>query len=256
MSNNKTNTNTNNNMKGVQTMSKTNTRLTEAMSWRALKERYFIGEMRINDKVEKINQLADAINNGEIDKMAAECAEQLHGGDLYSVYTAWSKNLSSMQTNMKKKPYLSNATAEWTRYNTLRDYVSKKMSELKGSGRSGNSKAYWQWTVEEINAIPVSDLRTIKSVYDNMASKRSKYPELVASDPTFAERSKAASVKYSAAKKYAAEQQAAEQEVKIDKAVLQKIDKSLLAKLSKGSNASLSKAEAAVLAEILKALTE
>ena len=244
MSQNKTN-NTNNTtttMKGVQNMNK-NTRLIEAMSWQSLKEKYFIGTMNINGKPEKINQLADAIEAGELDALVKECADKYHDGDIYQVYVAWSKNLSSMQTNMKKKAYIANADIEWTRYNVLRAFVTSRMEGLKGTGRAGNSKAYWQWTIEEIEAIPVEDLRTIKSVYDNMASKKSKYPELIEELDDFDARFAAATAKYSAAKKAA-------------KAAQISVDDSLLAKLTKGGSAVLTKAEAQQLAEILQKLNK
>ena len=239
--NNKTN-NTTTTMEGVQNMNK-NTRLIEAMSWQSLKEKYFIGTMNINGKPEKINQLADAVEAGELDAMVKECADKFHDGDVYQVYVAWSKNLSSMQTNMKKKAYIANADIEWARYNVLRAFVTSRMESLKGTGRAGNSKAYWQWTLEEIDAIPVEDLRTIKSVYDNMASKKSKYPELIKELDDFDARFAAATAKYSAAKKAAKEVQVS-------------VDDSLLAKLTKGGSAVLSKAEAQQLAEILQKLNK
>lgn len=239
-------TNNTTTMEGVQKMNQ-NTRLIEAMSWQSLKERYFIGTMRVNGKPEQINQLADAIAAGELDALVAQCAEKYHAGNVYKVYTAWSKNLSSMQTNMKKKAYLANADAEWTRYRVLRDFVTNRMTELKGSGRSGNSKSFWQWTLEEIEAIPMDDIRTIKSVRDNMASKKSKYPHIVAETPDFEARLAAVCTKYSAAMKLL-------QEKENEKAV--EVDATLLAKLSKGGSAVLSKAEAAQLAEILKKLSK
>lgn len=233
-------------------MSKRN--ITEAMGFAALANKYFIGKVTIGGVPTDVNQLQDAIEDGSIDALVVEAAAELHDGDLYRAYAEWSRVLSSTQTNLKKATSRQNIQRDWLQYNMLRDYVTKRMSELKDSTkskRSGsglqNKKSFWTWSIEEIEAIPLDDLKTAKSVYDAVADKKSKYPEQVLARygdmGVYLAIFDAASAKYSACKKYAKEQAS-----KVE------VADSTLSKLSKGTKVTLSQAEAAELLELLKKL--
>ena len=214
-------------------------KITEALTWNAIREHYYIGSVRTADgKYVKVNNLQDAIDNGELLDEVKACAAKFHSGDLYAVLTQLSKNLSSQKTNMKKKAYDPNKDSEEIRWQLLRSFVDTQMSLCKSSVRNGSSSAYWSWSIEEIDAAG-DDIKTLSSVYNNMASRKSKYPEQIGDMDEFCARMKYVSKKLSAVKK---------------KASTPTIDSSTIAKLSKGTKASLSAEEALQLAKLLESL--
>lgn len=215
-----------------------NTKITENLKWQSLKENFFIGSVKVDGKLVAVNNLDTAIEDGTIDALLLDCANELHDGDVYSALLAWSRNLSSQQTNMKKD-YHPDAKQDWSRYNSLRTFVDKKMAEVKGSTANGNAKAYWEYTMEEINAL--TDAKTIKSVYDNMRSKKSKYPTVVAAIADYEDRLVVISKKRNDL-------------IAAEKSGISKVDANLLAKLGKGNKATLSAQEAADLFAILAKL--
>lgn len=225
--------------------------ITEAMSFQNISNTFMIGKVKINGIVTEVNQLQDAIEDGTIDAMVVEAANTLHDGDLYRAYAEWSRVLSSTQTNLRKATTRTNITRDWTQYNLLREYVTKRMAELKGSNRTGvaraNKKPFWAWTIEEIEAIPLDDLKTAKSVYDNMASKKAKYPEKIEDMGEYLRIFDVASAKLSACKKYA-------KQAKQAPAIEVNLGDSTMTKLSKGGKVTLSGAEAAELMELIKKL--
>lgn len=214
------------------------TRITENLNWQSLKENFFIGNVKVDGKYVAVNNLDVAIEDGTIEALVVECANELHEGNLYAAYLAWNRNLSSQQTNMKKG-YNPDAEQDWMRFNSLRAYVTKRMAEIKGEANNGNSKAYWEYTMEEIEAL--TDAKTIKSVYDNMRSKKSKYPTVVAAIADYEDRLAVISKKRN-------------ELIAAEKSGINKVDEALLAKLSKGNKATLSAQEAADLFAILAKL--
>lgn len=221
------------------------TKITNSLSWQNLKEAFPIGNMSIMESgVRKevfVDNLTLAVQDGELDKLVVECADQFHDGDVYEVYKALSRNLSSQRTNMNKRSFIPNKNIEEKRYEILLDYVSGKMKSHKATmSTTGNSKSFWQWTMDEINALELNDFRTIKSIYDNMMSKKSKYPELIESDSTFDARLAKISEMKSAA-------------TKLQKQGAIQIDSALAEKLAKGAT-KLTATEAAQITELLKAL--
>lgn len=220
------------------------TKITEALSWQGLKDTFYVGNLSIMKDGKPfetfIDKLSEAVADGTLDKLVAECAEMYHEGDTYEVFKALSKNLSSQLCNMAKKSFIPHRDIEEKRYVILHGYVQSKMKEHKATA-TGNAKSYWQWSMEEIEALePATDARTIKSIYDTMMSVKSKYPENAAKDTTFAARLEKISKMHSQAKKLA-------------KAPAPVIDASLLEKLSKGA-AKLTAEESAKLTEILQSL--
>lgn len=144
---------------------------TDQLSWKSLSEQFTIGDIKIDGKTVHVNALQDAINDGTLTAMVKDAAEQLNDGDMHAVYAQLSMNLSSWLTNSKKASYRPNAKADKERYDTLRKFVSDGLVSTRDDGRS-NTKSYWQWSIEEIEAI--TDYKTAKSVYDNLASYKQK----------------------------------------------------------------------------------
>lgn len=220
------------------------TKITEALSWQGLKDAFYIGNLSISKDGKSfetfIDKLTEAVEDGTLDKLVVECAEEYHDGNTYEVFKALSKNLSSQLCNMAKKSFIPHRDIEEKRYTILHGYVQGKMKAHKATA-TGNAKSYWQWSMEEIEALdPATDARTIKSIYDTMMSVKSKYPENAAKDTTFAARLEKISKMHSQAKKLA-------------KSPVPVVDASLIEKLSKGA-AKLTAEESAKLSEILKSL--
>jgi len=117
--------------------------------------------------------------------------------------------------------------------------ASKKMVEVKGASANGNAKSFWEYTMEEIEAL--TDAKTIESVYANMRSKKSKYPTVVAAIADYEDRLAAISTKRNAL-------------IAAEKSGLNKVDKALLDKLGTGSKAVLTAQQAADLFAILAKL--
>lgn len=217
----------------------TNTRITPELGWEAMRGAFRIGAIKLDGKTIEVNELAIAIEDGTLDAMMKTCADNLHAGDVYSALLAFSKNLSSKKCNLKKQPRNINTGVDKTMLELLTGYTSAKMAELKGSSRSGNSKAYWQYTMEEIEAC--NEYATIKSIYENMCSVASKYPERIESVDDF-----------QAKKEFVAKKRS--EMLKAQKNTPAKVDDALLAKLAGGKKTTLSADQAAFLADLLAKL--
>ena len=146
-------------------------KLTDQLSWNSIRTNFPIGTVVVNKKPVKINALQDAINDGTFDKLVQQAADELHNGDLHAVYAQLSRNLSSWLTNSKDVAYRPGMASEKLRYETLREYVDAGLKKVKVA-TGGNDKAYWQWSIDEIDAI--TEYKTAKSVYDNIASYKQK----------------------------------------------------------------------------------
>ena len=51
-----------------------NNKITKNLEWKALKENYKIGQVRVGKKFVSVNELADAIADGEIQALLQQCA--------------------------------------------------------------------------------------------------------------------------------------------------------------------------------------
>lgn len=217
-------------------MNAKNTRITSDLYWVALRYRFHTIEL-----------LKNAIEDGTIEGMLKACAESVYGGEFKLAIDAMRKNLSSQQTNMKKASYVPiEAKDDWTRYELLWNYTGKLAESVKpvieGLPVSTKAKSRWQLTREEIESIPKNDFKALDSVYQNMQSAKSKYPEDVEAQigmTEFMDRLAIVSKLRSAAR---AEVKAAEN----------KVSDATLTKLSKGGKTTLTAAE---VAELMKALT-
>lgn len=222
----------------------TTKKITENLKWASIKERYFMGEMLVDGKTVKVDQLTAAFVDGTFWNEIVECADALYEGNTYEVLLCMSKNLSSILVNIGKRPDSATKAKDLRRCDMLRNFIKAKMDEDRKS-RTTSDKAYWQWTLEEIEAIPLSDYRTIKSVYDNMASRKAKYPDAILDMDDFMMRYKAVSAKKSAARK------AMQSESSVDAVAAQKVLDTL-----KGDGKRLTKADKEVLIKLLEGLSK
>jgi len=147
-------------------------KITKELEWKELSTKFTIGNVSYKGKSLKVNELEDAIKDGTLAKMVQEAADKLHGGDTHAVYTQLGRNLSSWLCNSKKADYKPNAANDQIRYNLLKDFVDEGMKNAKVA-TGGSSKAYWQFSLKEINSI--TEFRVAKSVYDCIASYKQKY---------------------------------------------------------------------------------
>lgn len=215
-------------------------KITEGLTLQALKETFYVGRITVDQKEIFVNHLADAIADGTLDAMVADAADKMHDGETIEVLRALARNLSSFKTNLNKRDFVPNKDIETLRYETLHSFVSERMSlaSAKAVNAAGvsTSESYWKWTMEQIQQVSPTDLKLCSSVYNNMHSAKSKYPDKVELDATFDARLAVAAAKFSAAKKLAKTKE--------------HVSPDLINKLAQGKT-NLSKAEALALLEVL-----
>ena len=220
-------------------------RITENLSWNSIKENYLIGEVVIAGKTVQVNALKEAIDSGAFKQLIVDCADAMYAGDIVPVLQALKHNLSSARTNTKKRPDTPTKAKDLDRIELVWNYVA----ELLGSAptatatrQNKSGKVYWTWSLDEINAVPIEDVRTLQSIRDNMASAKSKYPENIEDMDEFLMRYRVACQRYSEAKKLAqqAKQQSAHSAEELDKLIgllesgrLTKNDKAIIAQVLK-----------------------
>lgn len=218
------------------------TRISEDLTWKSLKDSFFIGEVRANGNVVHVNQLLDAITDGTLQAMVEKCATEMHEGNISDVVEAVKRNLSSYKTNMKKKDYAPTANVDKVRVELLWNFfdsLSVKEKKVDESlPESARTKSKWQLTLEEIEQLDKTNYKVLDSVYQNMMSMKSKYPDVVAATEGFMDRLAVVS-KYRSAAKAAAKAEANTIDVPAD----------LLARVQDGK--SLTTEDKAKLAEIL-----
>lgn len=232
------------------------TRITEQLKWSSLKEVFFIGtrvsEELARDKNGKIimvdgepktrkvgkfiNELQDAIEDGTLDKMVQEAADQYHGGDIQAVLYAVTRNLDSQKSNMKKREYAPNRKIDEIRLATLYDFVNARR---EAKTRSSGDLPQWAYGPKEIDEITdVARLQKVINSINDACCDKAHGTYAVHLGPDYVEVAKA-NREY--ARKRKAELEAKENAV----------DPEILAKLAKGSKVTLSAAQAAQIAKLL-----
>ncbi len=191
------------------------------LQWTALKEEYFVGTLRVDGEVIEVNELADAIAAGELGAILKESAEMFHNGNEVAALNSFSRLVSSMKTNIKKAEYRPSMRTDIVRIELLEKFIASERAATA-------TKPKWQWTADEITS-----LEEANSVYNNMASIKSKYPERIQDMDEFEDRFEQVSLKRTAMKKADA------------------LPDSLIDKLTSGK-AILSKAEAEALLKLLR----
>lgn len=215
-------------------------KITENLSWNAIKANYHIGTIMVNNEPVQVNQLQNAIEDGSMLKLIQDCADQMYKGDIVPVLKVMKHNLSSALCNTKKRPDTPTKFKDLTRIELMSSFLDGLVGKATVATRQNKAgKAYWTWTMEEIMAVPLSDVRTLQSIRDNMASAKTKYPERIEDMDDFMARYKAASQRFSEAKK--ANKQSA------DNGELDKLIKQL-------ESGRLTKADKAAIAQVLKNL--
>lgn len=202
------------------------TRISNELSWMALKYRFYNLEM-----------LSKAVADGTLASMVKACADTMYDGDMTEVISAMRRNLSSKATNSKKAASIpADSRDDKKRYEVLWNFtgeLAKANKPVRGTAdTTTRAKASWKFTADEIEAIAPDDYDTLKYVYDGMMSKKSKAPDAILKESTmeeFLSRLSMVSNKYSGAKKLAKKQV--------------EISATLMAKLNKGKKATLTAEE-------------
>lgn len=225
-------------------MATNNTKITEVLTWNYLKNNYYVGTAMVNGQAVQVDGLQEVIDDGTLLQQIKECADQMYNGDIAAVCKVMKHNLASARTNTKAQPDTPTKAKSLAKIEKLWDYCSKLVGEAgvtRANNRSG--KSYWTWTMEEIAAVPLTDERTLKSIRDNMASVKAKYPEKITDMDEFLDRYDLACKRYSEAKK------ASKQSSSVDNDEAARLIKAL-------ESGRISKADKAALAEILKNLSK
>lgn len=154
-------------------MNATTIRVPENLTWKSLSERYPTTTVRVDGKTVEVNALKDAINDGTLLAEVESAAKDL-GVETDMLLAHLKKNWSSNKTNIKKGYDCPSKTKNLKRVELLIEFGAQaRMGCKQVSGK----KSYWEYSKEEILAIPLTELRLLKSIRDNKASKLSKYPD-------------------------------------------------------------------------------
>lgn len=213
----------------------------ENLTWKSLMARYPAATVKVDGKYVEVDALADAIEDGTLLREVNEAAEA-QGVETYDILRQMARVLSSNLTNIKKRYDCPSKYNDLIRCEMLRAFVKANMLSIN-SNRSARDKAKWKYTIDEIAAIPLDDIKQLKSIRDCMASKLCKYPDDLPGG--FQQTYAFACERYSAAKK--AEKQTSAIELDADMLAL-------LEKLKAGKN--LSKGDKSALAAVLEGLSK
>lgn len=225
-------------------MATNNTKITTELTWNYLKSTYYVGKANIKGNLVDVDELQEIIDDGTLLQQIKDCAERMYDGDIGPVVRAMKHNLASARTNTKAQPDTPTKAKNLAKIEKLWGYCGKLIAD-SGSTRASNKsgKSYWTWSKEEIEAVDITDVRTLKSIRDNMASVKAKYPEKIEDMDEFQDRYALACRRYSEANK------AAKQAPAVDTDAAAR----LLKAVEKGR---ISAADRAALAEILKTLSK
>ena len=233
-----------------------NTNITQELHWRALHERFFIGtrltEVLARDEAgnilfkgdqpvvrrerQSVNELEEAIADGTLDRMLADCAAELHDGDIAVALKAWRRVLSSTQTNLKKRSQVG--PTDWVRFELLWQFTTDKLAAASKDA-VGGGLPQWAFGPEQIDRVndPAVLQKIINSIADVCSTK--------ANSPRYAEQLGSNYREVANANRAYARKR-----MKALNSAKGQIDPALLSKLQKGS-AKLSSAETAALLKLL-----
>ena len=199
-------------------------KITRALEWKALKENYKIGQVRVGKEFVRVNELQDAIEAGEIHTLLEQCANELHAGDFSEAVRVFRKNLSSQLTNMKKSDTTNHV--DFTRYELLEAYTKQFVVTTTSAVIPGKAKVNYKH--DDIMALK-GNYEELRKLYNCFADRKSKEPDKV-NDEFLAN--------FELIKQLKAEAKAAESKPQVDAAVL--------AKLQAGKKLTKEEAEALV----------
>lgn len=258
---------------------------TEDLNLTNLQRRFFIGERMDDDGngkliTKKVNLLKYALEDGSFLALVNQCANDMHNGDVRPVYAALKRNIQSKQSHLRKEKidgtYNPRSPYETEFCTMLDEFIDKQLNALPEKSEDPmfavtNGLARWKLSIADIDKFDKSDVETFRSIYNNMATAKSrmvdqivehywtevkkdakglaKDKQLVSEDrKDEAEAVRDFQVRYAYVSKL---KSAAEKSAKNPKPEV-KVSDSLKAKLAKGGKATLSADEALELAELLK----
>lgn len=211
----------------------------ENLTWDGLYERYPNMTALVDGKPVTIDTLPTAIEDGTLLKEINEAADAM-GVETDALLSRMMRNMSSQKTNINKRYDSPSKTKDLKRVELLMDFIRTARGGIK---KTAGKKSYWEYTEEEILTIPLTDVRLLKSIRDNKASKLSKFPEDL--PDWFDDSYVAACKRYSEAN---AQAKHGTVQVELDASAL-----ALVQKVEDGAN--LSKKDKAQLAALLRKLT-
>lgn len=158
-------------------------RLTEQLTWKALRDTFFIGTRVVetlarNEKnkvimvdgdaktiksVVFVNELQEAIDAGKLDVLVAEAAELYHGGNIQAVIASLVRNLDSQRTNLKNKNYAFNHKIEEIRLETMVKFVNDRRV---AKSRPLGTLPQWAYGPKELDAI--DDVNKLQNVINSI----------------------------------------------------------------------------------------
>lgn len=147
---------------------------TKALQWDTLKNEFIIGSVRVGKKFIKVNQLADAIEDGVILERLQECADELHNGDFNDAVRAYRRILSSKHTNMNKSD--NTQPADRVRYQLLKEYTDQFV--IKSTNNVVIGKAKHDYTMEDIKKF-AGDYKELTNLYNSFSTQKSRYAEKI-----------------------------------------------------------------------------
>lgn len=158
-------------------MSTTNIKTPENLTWKGLYAKYPEATVKVEGREVKVDALKDAIADGTLMQDVTEAAESM-GVTVYDMLKQMSRLLSSNLVNIRKRYDSPSKTKDLARCEMLREFVKNAMDSINDSKPVGE-KAKWKYSQEEILAIPLTEVKLLKSIRDGMASKLCHYGDQV-----------------------------------------------------------------------------
>lgn len=152
-----------------------NNRITKELGWKEMKEAFTIGTVKVKGELIKVNELADAIEAGDIKEMLQRCADELHAGDFNSAIKAYRRTLQSQGCNMRSGK-VAHTNTDLVRYELLENYTKQFVTTTSTAVIEG--KAKWQYTLEDIESL-AGNHEELRKLYNSMMDKKSKDPEAI-----------------------------------------------------------------------------
>lgn len=216
-----------------------------------MKKTFITEDLRLDnlDKEFHFNEFEAALKSGLIKERIVACANEMHDGDVMTVLRAINKCVDSKRCNLKKSQQSKSIIEAKARMELFKSYLTDLYPEYNGksvSHNNGGNKPYYAMTLEEIKAISLDDVQTLQSIYDCMASAKSKYPERIEDMAEFEARRIAVRDRLKMAKDKAKGIVVHDEE----ETVLELSD-DLISKLTTGKNVSLTKAQVEELRKVL-----
>lgn len=140
----------------------------ENLTWESLEKRYPNMTIVVDKKPVHIDALPEAIADGTLLKEFEEAADNM-GVELDALLRRFKMNLSSTKTNARKAADTPDKTKTLKRVELLENFAAEARGSIK---KATGRKSYWEWSVDEVLAVPLENVSLLKSIRDNKASKQ------------------------------------------------------------------------------------